>query len=484
MVEDDTFTYQVKQLLPRENINTAQADTTVHALISRERTQKLDLLVHLLSNLTQGLIVCGPKGIGKTTLLNLLQERNADAFRYCLMQGNANMSFEALQEQLGRSLAGQSVSSLGLALSQYEALRKQVVLIIDNAGELVPGLIAAIMQYADANPVLRVIFALTHDELQVKRGSDKTVDDCHIVEIPTLSEKQCGDFLQHLSTKPALNLSFKAISENMIAHIYRETHGVPGRIITELSKMPGRKRGGALKWSFAVLAAAGIALAIGVQWQPWLQMGHKNLLAPVAVEQPIQVVAIAPPKPEAQIALTLPPVEPAPLLPPSLPETPAENPKQTEELSLAKIVEEQAAPVLETKAQAEPVKAVPPAQKPGNNDTKAAQQKMPEPALAVREKPKQAEVKAVVKPLESVPVSANNFTLQLMVLSKQASVNGMLKKYPTMSAGIRTVKSLANGQEKFVLEYGSYPDAITASKARQSLPPEFHNAMVRKQSVR
>ena len=56
MVEDDTFTYSVKQP-PREAI-----DTAVHALITKERTQKLDLLIHLLSNLTRSLVVCGPQG--------------------------------------------------------------------------------------------------------------------------------------------------------------------------------------------------------------------------------------------------------------------------------------------------------------------------------------------------------------------------------------------------------------------------------------
>jgi DamX protein len=69
-----------------------------------------------------------------------------------------------------------------------------------------------------------------------------------------------------------------------------------------------------------------------------------------------------------------------------------------------------------------------------------------------------------------------------MVLSKQASVNGILKKYPAMSSGFRIIKTAVNGQEKFILEYGSYPDAASANKARRSLPTEFRNAMVRKVS--
>jgi DamX protein len=76
--------------------------------------------------------------------------------------------------------------------------------------------------------------------------------------------------------------------------------------------------------------------------------------------------------------------------------------------------------------------------------------------------------------------SANNFTLQLIVLSTQLSVSNVLKKYPAMEPDIRVAKTLVKGKEKFVLEYGSYSDADSANKARQSLPFEFHNALVRK----
>jgi DamX protein len=481
MVEDDTFTYHGKPQ-PRVNINTAQATTSVHALITRERTQKLDLLLHLLSNLTQSLVVCGPEGIGKTMLLTLLQERNTELFRYCLIQANDNVSFEAIQEQLAHTLSDKSVPSLSAALSQYESQHKQVVLIVDNAGELVPGLIYAIIQYAAANPVLRVIFSLTHDELQLKRGSDKAIDDCHIVEIPTLSEKQCGDFLQQLSARPALNLSFKAISENMIAHIYCETHGVPGRIIAELSGKPSRKHGGALKWTLALIVSGAIAVAIGLQWQPWQ---HINKKIPVAVvEQKTDIAHIAAQKVETPIPLTLPPAQPVPVLETTLLDASEQKPNQSEDRSLAKIVEEQAASVLEFKDQIEPMNAVPLEQKPEIKPVEVPEKKIIEPPVAQPEKPKPAELKAIVKPEKSVLASANNFTLQLMVLSKQASVNSMLKKYPAMAAGVRTIKVLANGQEKFVLEYGAYPDAVSASKARQSLPAEFHNAMVKKQGAR
>ncbi|MDO9270800.1 MAG: hypothetical protein Q7T96_16985 [Methylobacter sp.] len=596
-------------------------------MITKERTQKLDLLVHLLSNLTQALVVCGPEGIGKTTLLKILQERKTESWRYCLIQGNADVSFEAVQEQLVKAQPGRSVQSLSTASGQY----KQVVLIIDNAGELVPGLIAAIIQYAAANPVLRVIFSLTHDELQVKRGSDRAIDDCHIVEIPPLSEKQCGDFLQHLSTLPYANLSFRAIDDNMIAHIYRETHGVPGRIIAEISGLSSSaKQGGKLKWILVLAVAAAIVIALGVQWLILSKNNDKKVTAPAAAEQKTDNTDVVPPRPESQTMLALPPVQPViqqqsvqaneakdalkpsaevnvnrnnqqpvtPVVQPETasmtvdkpltsdaprssaiasvsPKTPAlealppdptsrdgENAarlpgavaampssarplplgteqEKSKQLELSKALSKTIDPVeppiaqnSEIKAQSEPVKAV-----EGKKQPDVAQQKMADRLWASREKLKQTELKKTVnsmepfkpnqletiqipqKPVEvagipeqrvmetataqqvepgrigSLPIATlppslaveassaptvNNFTLQLMVLSKQSSADDMFKKYPALAPDIRVIRTIAKGKEKFILEYGSYSDTESANKAKQSLPFEFHRALVRK----
>ncbi|WP_363331480.1 AAA family ATPase [Methylobacter sp.] len=537
--------------------------------------QKLDLLIHLLSNLTQALVVCGPEGIGKTTLLNVLQARKTESWRYCLIQGHADLSFEAIYDQLAQCIKQDKtdapVKSLSMAFKQYENQHKQIIVIVDNAGELVPGLATAIIQYAAANPVLRLIFALTHDELQVKRGSDRAVDDCHIIEIPPLFEKQCGDFLQHLSTKPYANLSFKAIDENMVAHIYRETHGVPGRIIAEISGLSSAKQSGKLKWILVLAIAAAIAIAIGVQLLT-LSNNSKEEITPNEQKKASNIEAI-PQRPESQIVLPLPPAQPVipqqqslpasegneALKPPPvddqqsvnsiatpepvsametaqkqdnkqagavqqkiaepLAEASPEKPRQLEISKTVNNVEQPNSEKLENKVQSAPASAIAP--KPDNGLSVVAQQKIAEPPVVARqEEPKQAEISKTVnnvepvmfnaletiqlpqKPVEVAPVPeqpvleaaapqqvesdgswaspTNSFTLQLMVLSKQSSTDDMLKKYPAMGPDIRVINTFANGKEKFILEYGSYPDAASANRARQSLPFEFHKALVRK----
>ncbi len=137
---------------------------------------------------------------------------------------------------------------------------------IDEAGHLAPGLINTIIEYAAKNPVLRVIFVLTHDELDVKNRSDSAIDDCHLIEIPPLSEKQCGEFLQYLATKPRSQITFNEISDDMIETVYRETQGIPGRIIAELPDFEGAKQSDNSLWILVAAVAGLVALALVIQW--------------------------------------------------------------------------------------------------------------------------------------------------------------------------------------------------------------------------
>lgn len=95
---------------------------------------------------------------------------------------------------------------------------------------------------------------------------------------------------------------------------------------------------------------------------------------------------------------------------------------------------------------------------------------------------KPVEAVATTQQAEAEELLASTFTLQLMVLSKQESVDAILNKYPSIKSGIRVITAMANGQQKFILEYGSYPDNASANKVRQSLPAEFRKALVRKTS--
>ena len=270
MAGNDTFTYHVKKPF------IDQKSRAVHSLITEERIRKLELITHLTSNSNKGIVVCGPEGVGKSTMLKVLQERKIDSWLCCPMQSNAELSFETIQEQIIEffKLIKQNPRDLTLSgtYNRLENQLRKIVLLIDEAGDLAPGLINKIIEYAARYPVLRVIFVLTHNELIVKNSSDNALDDCHLIEIPPFSEKQCGEFLQYLAANPQSQVVVNEISDDLIASLYRDTQGIPGRIIAELPVLEETGKSNNLLQSenslgILIAAVAGlVVLALGVQW--------------------------------------------------------------------------------------------------------------------------------------------------------------------------------------------------------------------------
>lgn len=301
MVENDTFTYHVKEPF------IDQKSRAVHSLITRERTRKLELLIHLLSNSRQALVVCGPEGIGKSTLLKVLQERKIESWLYCLVKGNADLSFEKIQEQTAQAIKQNLLDKQAQALSGVfrlvESRHKKIILMIDEAGHLAPGLINTIIEYAAKNPVLRVIFVLTHDDLYVKNTSDSAIDDCHLIEIPPLSEKQCGEFLQYLSAKPRSQVAYNEISDGMIAAVYGETQGIPGRIIAELPGLEGAKQSDNSLWILVAAVAGLVTLALGIQWFSASKYNIKPIPTPAMDVQKSVGIESGVPKPAMPLVL-------------------------------------------------------------------------------------------------------------------------------------------------------------------------------------
>ena len=282
MVENDIPVYQAKRSL----IN--QKSRAFNVLITQEKFQKLELLIHLISNSRQAVVICGSEGIGKSTMLKVLQERKVDSWLYCHVQGNQHLSFKKIQDQTARAInqdkKHQQVQSLSGAFRLLQSQHKKIVLMIDDAGHLAPGLINSIIDYAAEHPVFRVIFILTHDELDLKNSPDSAIDDCHLIEIPPLSQKQCGEYLQHLATKARSQIAFNEISDDMIEALYQQTQGIPSRIIAELPAFKNNeRRDNSLQLLVAAVVGL-VVLALGTQWFSASEYNIKptQLPAPVA----------------------------------------------------------------------------------------------------------------------------------------------------------------------------------------------------------
>ena len=124
------------------------------------------------------------------------------------------------------------------------------------------------------------MFALSDDEISAKTVTDPILEDCHFIEIPALSETQCGEYLQQLSTRmeaegareamnvvePGVRQSSRrvvAFTDSKIEQVYKRTHGVPGKVADALPGASILDKRQSLNKT-AVLGVAGLILVIAL----------------------------------------------------------------------------------------------------------------------------------------------------------------------------------------------------------------------------
>ncbi len=450
-------------------------------LITKERTQRLDLLKHLVANLANGIVVCGPEGIGKTRLLNTFKDAKTESWLVCLLKGDNSLSLERIQELLsemmGQAIPGINMPSLANAFDRLAKRDSKVVLIIDDAGDLAPGLVENIIAYAQDKPVLRVVFALTHSELYLKNSTDPAVDNCYHIDIPPLSEQQCGEFLEYLSTLPKPRIQFNSINESMTAALYRETHGIPGNILAHLPQDNSKK----VDYSKPALiaAVAGLVIvALGVQWWSSRPKPAEQKSATVASKQnggadAQQVVA-------KSVGSIL-----AANAPEAVNQLPAHLSPETAKVS-ADVADANQSAVVAAPAQVADAQALNPGNAVVATPMPAAigGSVQPEVVANAGQKPTAALISPDVENQWLTDQPAENYTLQLMALSKEQPIIEVLQRYQGLGQDLRYVKTKTKkGNDRFVLLYGSYTSPEPASLDRQKLPKELKKTWLRKISA-
>ncbi len=230
-------------------------------LITKERTQRFELLLHLIPNLKQHIILLGASGIGKTLLLDMLYDIDSEAWQCCFVQGSTDLSFETVEAQLSKTMLRNKHASLDSALQKFREQHKKIVLIIDDAGLLVPGLMTTLIEYAASQSAIKLIFSLTTDARNNHRKTDKALDDCYLLELPKLSKRQSAFFLRHLAAKPR-TYSAIPIDEKLLDKIYRDTHGIPAKIISDFTKLSRKNENDHLKWVAGFIGLVFLVVAI------------------------------------------------------------------------------------------------------------------------------------------------------------------------------------------------------------------------------
>jgi DamX protein len=256
---------------------------TIKSLLSPARKQKFELLTSLIKTQQQSLIVCGPGGIGKTTILKRLAKSNNTRQLWNYVECDVSLRFSMLITHLSSVLSLSKERSSKNTLSKIAQklagqLRKiansghTVVLVLDDAGNLQAGVLTKFLAFARQCQGLQVIMAMTPDDLFIKRSTDNAIDDCYVVEIPPLTKQESEKFTLNFLQENQQRLDLETISEDFTDEIYRKSQGNPGIILQGISKMgdqshslPGEHKNSRLLW-LALLGFIGLSIWGGLSY--------------------------------------------------------------------------------------------------------------------------------------------------------------------------------------------------------------------------
>jgi len=253
-----------------------------------------ELLQHLATNLQQPIVVCGPTGIGKSSLLASWQAQQPRVCRFCLLNCTVELKLEAVLDAIDQTL-----KPTGHSVADEVGTGKKLVLILDDAGELNSGLAHEIIEFAANKPLLSVVFVLSHDELYVKNLTDNVMDCCYLIEIPPLTEQQCGELVGSLVTKRRRGWSTPVVDDRYIADVYRQTHGIPGRVVALFPAINPPKQFDHSWWQLGAAIILLVAITLALQWFSQQPNGLQIVLPfmKTAQQPPSSVPAPAPQQP-------------------------------------------------------------------------------------------------------------------------------------------------------------------------------------------
>lgn len=402
-----------------------------YGLITRERAEKFDLLGQLILNQREAIILCGAEGIGKTTLLNSFKNARENIWPICLLQGRDIVDFEQIKTLLVLTMQEHQTElldqDLTLMLSLCEQKQQKLVLLIDDAAYLADGLITALTEYALQNPVLRIVFSVTREQLYLKNITDRTVDDCYFMQLPALTKSQTATFLQENPLLFNGKTKTQAINDKLLNKLYLYTAGVPGKILTELPLLITARQKKIFKPSLK-MALIICAIVMSVAFVQVYKTGHQadtlNLQSIVS-SLPIKPVKNLPVKQNVQAIA---------------------KPKQKTQTVVTGNFK--SLPVVVAKI----------------------------PEIAANKQLAQADVNEQWI-LQQAP---GKYSLQLMALSKRQPLESIVKKYPNLQENLKILQLNNHKQGIYILLYGSFSDTRTAYAAVGSLPAQFKQAWPRK----
>jgi DamX protein len=449
---------------------------TESSLLGCEREQKLSLLLHLIVNLQGVLVLRGVAGVGKTRLLTAAASRNIRFGDIFLCKATTSVSFESLQKEL-RKFVEKSCKvdcpTLEAVLEYYAHRSRFLVLMIDDAIVLMPGLIKSLIELSMQNQALRLVFSFTPEDYLIKSQTENLDGQCHFIELPELNLLQCKLFLQQIINLEKTVYAQDDIDAAFVNNVYMATKGVPGAIrqlIVSAQKKPFSNMSQLMMISVVVVIASafvnaylwnapeiGRSESMKIESVPSVEV----LSDLVQTQKAVDVLKQANNSDQNQEVL--------------LAEEVAKNSTQQEEEG--SIIKKQLNKPLELASNKVSESHLDLVIKNGNDIKEQKEQKKQEP-LADKKV-----IDSNVGSDDAQWVFAQNsrqYTLQLMVLSDKKKLLAEQEKYFKLGYKTFFIERKSKKTNDYVLLYGRYPSINAAKNAMQKLPKELRNSWPRR----
>ena len=231
-----------------------QKNLIFKSFITQEITKKIDLVAHLVENSHKDIVLLGPEGVGKSTLISILLKQKKDYWFNFILPATINLTYEIIVDKINHYK--------NKAL--FDKRVKHHVLIIDDANNLPAGIINSILNHAQDFLNFKVILLFTNEEYELKTVSDALLKDCYLIEISPLTKNQCADFIQFLD--PHTPSAFLEYEDNKIEEIYAETQGLPGKIVQLLPRTLHLQETNRTLFFLMTAVITLVILALTIQW--------------------------------------------------------------------------------------------------------------------------------------------------------------------------------------------------------------------------
>jgi len=528
---------------------TASSSGSAVPLAHGDHTSKLYLLLHLLANLPCPVLLTGPDGAGKTTLLRQIQAHAHDAWAICYVSCSPNLSFACILDEMLQMLRrpGQTTREgviEALLEEQLEALSKQnrsLVLLLDDAGILMPGLLAALCQFARAHPPLRLAFSLRSDDIHRTTIADGlAIGDCQVVDLPPPTEAETKDWPRPFAGTAALPRPLDQGKGTFAGHGQARGIGIPGEPSQFIEPPPGPSHFAVPRLLLRGAIPLAVLAALAVAFSPWrLDNSRQSVVMVVPTQTPETIptptpnsaldnsapsnqaaAVIQPPPPEPSSAKTL--ESPSANLTTSAtraPEPAEASALQENDRGLEANPDEPDSAMIQTGAGAKterekatqtgptdlppesdrnigivdpsgqpPVaeKSQPPEPEEDAASLRKSKETAAKPAVAPQEKPnKPPPARPIGNPISNVKnadwllaQNPNAYTLQLITVSQFSGLVNFIKQIPT-SDKLATFRYTHGATDLYPLFYGIYPNLAKAKEAGNSLPSSLEKPLPR-----